>query len=120
MRTYCVLLTLMFAYGAAARPQTKEQAPAKSQDKLGWILPQDLLNSTTTETPSQTNDDAIAGLLQGQTIAASIKLEPVKKHSKLDPINPFAPGDFDKEFLNYARDPVTGKVSGLKLFSWNF
>jgi hypothetical protein len=110
----------MLAFGATARPQSKDKAPAKSQDKPGWVLPQDLLNSTATAAPTQTNEDSIAGLLQGQTIAATIKLEPVRKPSKLDPINPFAPADFDKEFLNYARDPVTGKVSGLKLFSFSF
>lgn len=120
MKIICVLSAVMLAFGAAAKAPVKDQAPAKSQDKLDWLLPKDLLGSTATAEPAQTNDDSLAGLLKGQTISAAFKLEPVKKHSMLDAINPLAPGDFDKEFLNYARDPATGKVSGLKLFSFSF
>jgi len=123
MKRYCVLLVLMFAFDVFAKPPTKDQPATKSQDNLQALqnlLQPDLLNPGSTTQPAQTNEDVLAQLLKGQPTAATITLEPVRKESRLDPVNPFAPGDFEKEFLNYARDPATGKVSGLKLFSFKF
>jgi hypothetical protein len=121
MKSYCVLLALLFALGAVAKPPVKDQAPTKKlSDESLQLLQFDLLSRGTNAAPAAPGQDLLGEMNKGQPFSAPTKLEPVRKPSQLDPINPFAPGDFEREYLNYARDPATGKISGLKLFSINF
>jgi hypothetical protein len=121
MKRYCVLLALLFALGAIAKPPAKDQAPSKKlSDESLQVLQFNLMGRATNAAPAAQDQDLLGEMNKAQSFSAPTRLEPMRKPSKWDSIDPFVQGDFEREYLNYARDPATGRISGLKLFSINF
>ena len=59
-------------------------------------------------------------LATGKRVYSGIAVEAVKKRRPLHLINPLAPADYGSPEDNTARDPINGRVTGLKIFAIRF
>ncbi len=108
MKRFPVLLAAVFALSAVAQPPAKESAsepkPAPSaKDPLG----------------PQTRELTESSLTRHATYGG-IAHDAVQSHNPLQLINPLAPAEYGWAEQNLSQDIITGKASGLKIFSINF
>ncbi len=59
-------------------------------------------------------------VVTGNITLSGIGVEVAKKRNPLQLINPFAPAEYGAPEDNVVRDPINGRVTGLKLFAIRF
>ena len=110
------ILTLFAAlWVVAANAQNTGGASANSHES-----PQSLLTAPSTETLINLKLSKPNEITAGRITLSGIVVEAVKIDNALQLINPFAPASYGSAADNTARDTITGKASGLKVFAIRF
>ena len=72
------------------------------------------------ETPLRLDEKKPNEIKVGPLSYSGIAIEAIKLDNRLQLINPAAPVEYGFAEANLVRDPVNGRVSGLKIFSLKF
>jgi hypothetical protein len=124
MRRLLVLLALCCGFAVKAQsqstnaPNTKLPLTNSAPTKAGQSLELQTAGvglSTITFTELKPNE-----VIKGTHIYSGIAIEAVKKRRPLQFINPLAPPEYGSPEDNAARDPINGRVTGLKIFAIRF
>ena len=107
-----IVSVLVFALAAvAANAQSDSTSPALESQLTTHISRRDFLSSTETK-PNE--------LLSGQLTYSGIAVELLNTRNPLQLVNPAAPAQYGSGEDNVLRDPISGRVSGWKIFSIEF
>jgi len=105
------ILILFTAFGLAAADnpsvQTDESMDARTTRRI-----RETNVEITLERPNE--------LTVGNLTLEGVAVQAIRTDNPLQLINPFAPPEYGRAEDNVTRDPVSGKASGLKLFSIKF
>src|SRR5437763_874184 len=110
----CFILLSVFVV-LAARAELTNAPPAAAQESL-----QTEAGKRAKETPPVVKEQKPNEIVAGNLTFSGIAVEAVKVDHPLQLINPLAPPEYGSPEDNVVRDPIKGKVSGLKLFSIQF
>jgi hypothetical protein len=111
MKAALVLLIALAASGAAAQTTTNSSSAAAIQTSTPRRAPADQALTK----PSQPIQ-----IVSGSFSYSGIAVQAVKVSHPLQLVNPFAPAEYGSGEVNLSRDIITGKPSGLKVFSIKF
>ena len=113
MKTFLILLLAGSALAAGAQPTN---APAaQSQPFLQTQAGGAALRNTPTLQQAKANE-----IVSERFIYSGIVVEAVKTRSVLQLVNPFAPPEYGSPEDNIDREPIHGRLLGLKLFCFQF
>jgi hypothetical protein len=113
MKLILYVCAVLVALGAKA--QVTNTPPAREQPSTQTELaarPLETLPQFTEQKPNE--------IRAGRLTLEGITVEAVKTDNPLQLLNPFAPSQYGEAEDNVLRDPISGRISGLKLFSVRF
>ena len=112
MKSSFILMALLWAFMAGA--QTTNTTPSQHQKSVQTQILASLHEDLLPQQPSRPNEIKL-----GKLSLSGIAVEVVKTRNPLQLINPAPPPEYGAED-NLARDPISGRPCGLKLFSLRF
>ncbi len=128
MKKYLVLLSILAVLGFSAQaeqPKTPTAAPAKTEvAKADVAKPDSSLQSAATPVPKKRQslnlDEKPNEIIRDKVGYSGIAVQLVKTDDPVQLINPAAPARYGSPEDNTLRNPIDGKVLGLKIFSVRF
>ena len=138
MRSFSLLASILLSFSAAAAPgqtaangqkeestQPAEGQPNEPADGQPAEPPEGQPNQTavvseTLEQPSVLEAEKPNEIISGPITFSGAAIEAYKTDNLFQLINPAAPESYGYAEDNVVRDPINGKVSGIKLFSVKF
>ncbi len=122
MKRLLILLPLFTGLAASAQSTNAPTAKTPMTNAAPLRATQTLQAKTTerfesTITLGQLKPNEI---MSGKFTFSGIAVEAVKKRNPLQLINPLAPLEYGSAEDNVVRDPINGRVEGLKIFAFRF
>ena len=108
-----IILCVALLAGAAGAQQTNN-VTARSEQPAGAVI------GRTEKDLARLGETKPNEIVKGNLTYSGVIVEALKSGNVLELINPVAPPAYGKSEDNVARDPITGRVSGLKFFSIRF
>jgi hypothetical protein len=112
MKLPLAVLVLFAAFGAYSQTTSGQNSMDSQITRFLKQNPDQNLFITGAERPNEIKRNGVS--------YSGIFVELMKTDNPLQLINPAAPPEYGSSEDNTARDPITGRVSGLKLFSISF
>jgi hypothetical protein len=113
MKTILALCVLLTAFAAEAQPTNA--TPANTGPSA-----QALFGGTRTDTTINLEPLRLNEIVTGRFVFSGSLVEAVKSPNPLQLLNPLAPAQYGSYMDNVVKDPISGKVTGLKLFAIRF
>ena len=131
MKKYLVLLSILAVLGSSAKAEQPKTAtapaaaPAKTEvAKAEVAKPDSSLQSAATPAPKKRQslnlDERPNEIIRDNVSYSGIAVQLVKTDNPVQLINPAAPARYGSPEDNTLRNPIDGKVLGLKIFSVRF
>ena len=122
MKRLIILLSFVAAFGVRAQSTNGPASTPAVTNAAPGLTAQGLEAQTSdrfqrTFVFRETKPNEIA---KGNITYSGIAIEAAKKRNPLQLVNPFAPAEYGSPEDNIVRDPINGRVRGLKLFAIRF
>lgn len=122
MKTLIILLSFVASFGVRAQ-STNGPATTPAITNAAPNLGAQALEAQTSDRFQRTFVFRITKpneIVKGDVTYSGIAIEAAKKRNPLQLFNPFAPAEYGSPEDNVVRDPINGRVTGLKLFAIRF